>query len=247
MRDEDSLVYGRRSVMEALKADVSIERLYVAQDVFDSKISSIIREAKKRRIEIQYVPMLRLDQMTSEGVHQGVLCFTSPITYVSPEQILEIAQDKNESPFVVLLDGISDPHNLGAIIRTAHQVGAHGVIIPKHRAAGVTATVVKASAGAVFKTAIARVTNLKQTMTQLKNEGLWFVCAAMDGEPMYHLDLKGPIGLVIGNEGSGVSKSVKEECDFSASIPMKGSIDSLNASVACGVLSYEILRQREYS
>ena len=159
-------------------------------------------------------------------------------------QILENARSRGEAPFLILLDGIEDPHNLGAIIRTANQAGAHGVIIPKRRAVGLTATVAKASAGALNYTPVARVTNLVSTMESLKKEGLWFVCADMGGTSMYDLDLKGSIGLVIGSEGEGVSRLVRETCDFIAAIPMKGEIDSLNASVAAGILAYEIVRQR---
>ena len=158
--------------------------------------------------------------------------------------MLALAKERGEAPFLVLLDGIEDPHNLGAIIRTANQAGAHGVIIPKRRAVGLTATVARTSAGALNYTPVAKVTNLVQTMEELKKEGLWFVCADMDGEVMYRQNLTGPIGLVIGNEGEGVSRLVKETCDFTASIPMKGQIDSLNTSVAMGVLAYEIVRQR---
>ena len=158
--------------------------------------------------------------------------------------MLALAKERGEAPFLILLDGIEDPHNLGAIIRTANQAGAHGVIIPKRRAVGLTATVARTSAGALNYTPVAKVTNLVQTMEELKKEGLWFVCADMDGEVMYRQNLTGPIGLVIGNEGEGVSRLVKETCDFTASIPMKGQIDSLNASVAMGVLAYEIVRQR---
>ena len=160
------------------------------------------------------------------------------------EDILEKAREKGEAPFIFVLDNIEDPHNLGAMIRTANLAGAHGVIIPKRRAVGLTPTVARTSAGAINYTPVAKVTNLKQTMEQLKKEGMWFVCADMDGTPYYQMDLKGPMGLVIGNEGEGVSRLIKETCDFVASIPMKGDIDSLNASVAAGVLAFEIARQR---
>ena len=164
--------------------------------------------------------------------------------YSTVEDILEKAKEKGEAPFIILLDNIEDPHNLGAIIRTANLAGAHGVIIPKRRAAGLTSTVAKTSAGALNYTPVAKVTNLGQTIDELKKEGMWFVCADMGGETMYRLNLTGPIGLVIGNEGEGVSRLIREKCDFIASIPMKGDIDSLNASVAAGVLAYEIVRQR---
>ena len=164
--------------------------------------------------------------------------------YATVEDILEKAREKGEAPFIFVLDNIEDPHNLGAMIRTANLAGAHGVIIPKRRAVGLTPTVARTSAGAINYTPVAKVANLKQAVEQLKKEGMWFVCADMDGTPYYQMDLKGPMGLVIGNEGEGVSRLIKETCDFVASIPMKGDIDSLNASVAAGVLAFEIARQR---
>ena len=182
--------------------------------------------------------------MSETGKHQGVIAYIAAYEYGSVEDILKKAEDKGEQPFVIILDDIEDPHNLGAIVRTANLAGAHGVIIPKHRASGLTATVVKASAGAINYTPVAKVTNISKTIEELKEKGLWFVCADMDGTTMYDLDLKGPIGLVIGNEGKGVSRLVKEKCDFIAKVPMFGDIDSLNASVAAGVLAYEIVRQR---
>ena len=186
----------------------------------------------------------RLDQMSQTHNHQGVIAFAAAYDYATVEDILKAARDKNEQPFIFMLDGIEDPHNLGAIIRTANLAGAHGVIIPKRRAVGLTSTVAKTSAGALNYTPVAKVTNLTATMEELKKEGLWFVCADMGGSSMYECNLKGPIGLVIGNEGEGVSRLVREHCDIVASIPMKGDIDSLNASVAAGVLAYEIVRQR---
>ena len=182
--------------------------------------------------------------MSETGKHQGVIAYAAAYDYASVDDILEKAEQKGEAPFIIILDDIEDPHNLGAIIRTANLAGAHGVIIPKHRAAGLTATVVKASAGAINYTPVAKVTNISKTIDELKDKGLWFVCADMGGTTMYDLDLRGPIGLVIGNEGKGVSRLVKEKCDFVASVPMFGDIDSLNASVATGVLAYEIVRQR---
>ena len=186
----------------------------------------------------------RLDQMSETGKHQGVIAYAAAYEYGTVEEMLERAKEKNEQPFLILLDNIEDPHNLGSIIRTANQVGAHGVIIPKRRAVGLTATVAKASAGAINYTPVAKVTNLVKTMDELKKQGMWFVCGDMGGDSMYSLDLTGPMGVVIGNEGEGVSRLVKENCDFVATIPMFGDIDSLNASVAMGVLSYEIVRQR---
>ena len=182
--------------------------------------------------------------MSETGKHQGVIAYAAAYEYAQVEDMLEAAREKGEPPFLFLLDGIEDPHNLGAIIRTANLAGAHGVIIPKHRASGLTATVARTSAGALNYTPVAKVTNLGSTIEELKKQGMWFVCADMGGEMMYRMNLKGPIGLVIGNEGSGVSRLVREKCDMTASIPMKGDIDSLNASVAAGVLAYEIVRQR---
>ena len=190
------------------------------------------------------MPKERLDQLSSTGHHQGVIAQAAAYSYATVEEMLETAREKGEDPFLILLDNIEDPHNLGAIIRTANLAGAHGVIIPKRRAAGLTAVVARASAGALNYTPVAKVTNLTAAIKELKQKGLWFVCADMGGETMYELKLTGPIGLVIGNEGEGVSRLVREACDFTASIPMKGNIDSLNASVAAGVLAYEIVRQR---
>lgn len=193
---------------------------------------------------VKFVKKERLDQMSETGKHQGVIAMTAAYTYAEVDDILEAAREKGEPPFILLLDNIEDPHNLGAIIRTANLAGAHGVIIPKNRAVGLTATVARTSAGALNYTPVAKVTNFARTIEELKKQGMWFVCADMGGTQMYDLDLKGSIGLVIGNEGEGVSKLVREKCDFIASIPMHGDIDSLNASVAAGVLAYEIVRQR---
>lgn len=205
---------------------------------------TIKREAKKTDCLIKYVSRERLDQMSETGKHQGVIAYAAAYEYAQVEDILKLAEEKQEPPFLILLDNIEDPHNLGAIIRTANLAGAHGVIIPKNRAVGLTAAVARTSAGALNYTPVAKVTNLVKTMEELKKKGMWFVCADMDGTRMYDLNLTGSIGLVIGNEGEGVGRLVKENCDFIASIPMKGNIDSLNASVAAGVLAYEIVRQR---
>ena len=225
----ENKIEGRNAVMEACQ---------------DGPVRSIVREAKKHDTVLNFVSRERLDRMSETGKHQGVIAFAASYDYSTVEDILALAKEKGEPPFILLLDGIEDPHNLGAIIRTANLAGAHGVVIPKRRAVGLTATVAKASAGALNYTPVAKVTNLGQTIEELKKEGLWFVCADMGGTAMYDLDLKGPIGLVIGNEGEGVSHLVREKCDFIASIPMKGDIDSLNASVAAGVLAFEIVRQR---
>lgn len=237
-------IEGRNAVMEAFRAGKTIDKLYVLDGCQDGPILSIKREAAKRGTLIKYVEKQRLDQMSETGKHQGVIASAAAYRYAEVEEILQKAREKGEPPFIFLLDNIEDPHNLGAIIRTANLAGAHGVIIPKNRAVGLTATVAKASAGALNFTPVAKVTNLGAAIEELKKEGLWFVCADMGGTQMYQLDLRGPIGLVIGNEGSGVGRLVREKCDFVASIPMKGDIDSLNASVAAGVLAYEIVRQR---
>ena len=244
-RLQDSLmVEGRNAVLEALKAGEKADRLYVQEGLGDGPVSRIVAQARAMNILVVFVPKEKLDQMSETSRHQGVILNLSAVSYAQVEDILEKAQSLGEKPFIFILDGIEDPHNLGAIIRTANLSGAHGVIIPKHRAASVNATVAKSSAGAVYHTLIAKVTNIAQTIDQLKENGMWIVCADMDGTCMYDLNLTGSIGLVIGNEGSGVSRLVKEKCDMTASIPMKGDIDSLNASVAAGVLAYEIVRQR---
>ena len=245
VNEEDTAVLeGRNAVLEAIRAGRTIDRLFVQEGSTDGPVLTILREARKRDIMVQMVKKLRLDQMSVTGHHQGVIAHAAAWEYSTVEQILEKARQKGEDPFIVLLDGIEDPHNLGAIIRSANLAGAHGVIIPKRRAASLTATAVRASAGAVSYTPVARVTNIGNTIDELKKEGLWFVCADMDGERMYDLNLKGPIGLVVGGEGDGVSRLVREKCDMTAAIPMKGEIDSLNASVAAGILAWEIVRQR---
>ena len=240
----ENLVEGRNAVLETFRSGRSVDRLYVLDGCQDGPVKTIMREARKQKTVINYVEKSRLDHLSETGKHQGVIAIAAAYEYSTVEQMLENARSRGEAPFLILLDGIEDPHNLGAIIRTANQAGAHGVIIPKRRAVGLTATVAKASAGALNYTPIARVTNLVSTMESLKKEGLWFVCADMGGTSMYDLDLKGSIGLVIGSEGEGVSRLVRETCDFIAVIPMKGEIDSLNASVAAGILAYEIVRQR---
>lgn len=240
----ENKIEGRNAVLEALRAGKTIDKLYVLDGCPDGPVRTIIREAKKGDTIINYVKKERLDQLSETGHHQGVIAMAASYEYATVEDILEKAKEKGEAPFIFVLDNIEDPHNLGAMIRTANLAGAHGVIIPKRRAVGLTSTVARTSAGAINYTPVAKVTNLKQTMEQLKKEGMWFVCADMDGTPYYQMDLKGPMGLVIGNEGEGVSRLIKETCDFVASIPMKGDIDSLNASVAAGILAYEVVRQR---
>ncbi|WP_461812513.1 23S rRNA (guanosine(2251)-2'-O)-methyltransferase RlmB [Faecalimonas sp.] len=244
MAEESLIIEGRNAVIEAFRSGKTIDKVFVLDGCQDGPIRTIIREAKKHDTILQFVSKERLDQLSETGKHQGVLAHAAAYEYAEVEDILELARKKGEDPFIFILDNIEDPHNLGAIIRTANLAGAHGVIIPKRRAVGLTATVAKTSAGALNYTPVAKVTNIVKTMEELKEQGLWFVCADMGGETMYRLNLKGPIGLVIGNEGAGVGRLVKEKCDFVASIPMKGDIDSLNASVAAGVLAYEIVRQR---
>ncbi len=242
--ENENWLEGRNAVLEAYRSGRTVDKLFLQKDLQDGMILTIAREARKAGSIISYVPKTRLDQMSQTGRHQGVIALAASFTYAEVEDILAKAEEKGETPFLFLLDGIEDPHNLGAIIRTANLAGAHGVITTKHHAAGLTAAAVKASAGAVNYTPVARVGSLANTIDALKKKGIWFICADMGGQTMYDLDLKGPIGLVIGNEGAGVSRLIREKCDFTASIPMKGDIDSLNASVAAGVLAYEIVRQR---
>ena len=244
MRYEESVIEGRNAVLEAFRSGKTIDRLFLLKGCQDGPVLSIARMARKQDTLIQYVPKVRLDQLSDTGKHQGGIAWAAAYEYASVEDMLALAGEKGEPPFLFLLDGIEDPHNLGAIIRTANLSGAHGVIIPKRRAAGLTAAVAKASAGALNYTPVAKVTNLKAAMEELKKEGLWFVCADMGGTLMYDLNLKGPLGIIIGNEGEGVSRLLREQCDMTAAIPMKGDIDSLNASVAAGVLAYEAVRQR---
>ncbi len=244
MEWESVTIEGRNAVIEAFRGGQTIERLYLLDGCHDGPVMTIRREAQKRNVPVKYVSRERLDQMSQTGKHQGVIACGAACAYAEVEDMLKAAGERGEPPFLFLLDDIEDPHNLGAIIRTANLAGAHGVIIPRNRAAGLTATVARTSAGAVYHTPVARVTNLARTIEELKKQGLWFVCADMNGTVMYDLDLKGPIGLVIGSEGDGVGRLIRERCDLTAAIPMKGNIDSLNASVAAGVLAYEIVRQR---
>ncbi len=246
MEYKETLIEGRNVVLEALRSGRTIDKIYILDGCKDGSVQQIGKEARKCGAIVTYVPKEKLDRMSSTGHHQGVIASAAAYDYVEVSDIIKAAKDKGEEPFVIILDGIEDPHNLGAIIRTANLAGAHGVVIPKHRSAGLTATVARASAGALNYTPVAKVTNIASTIEDLKKEGLWFVCADMGGELMYNVNLKGPIGLVIGNEGEGVGRLIKEKCDYVASIPMKGDIDSLNASVAAGVLAYEIVRQRGY-
>lgn len=247
MRYEEFTIEGRNACLEAFRSGKTIDKLFVLDGCKDGPILSIVREAKKHDTLVQYVKKERLDQISETGKHQGVIAYAAAYEYATVEDILAKAKEKEEPPFIFILDGIEDPHNLGAIIRTANLCGAHGVIIPKHRAAGLTATVARTSVGALNYTPVAKVTNIAKTIDELKEQGIWFACADMGGELMYRTNLTGPIGLVIGKEGDGVSRLVKEKCDYITSIPMRGDVDSLNASVATGVLAYEIVRQRHYN
>lgn len=237
-------IEGRNSVLEAIKAGRTIDKVFIQDGLRDGSISNIISKLKGSGTSISFVKKQRLDAMSETGHHQGIIAQTASYEYSEIDDIFALAKKRNEPPFIIILDEIEDPHNLGAIIRTANVCGAHGVIIPKHHASGLTATVVRSSAGAINFTPVVKVTNISKTIDELKQRGLWFACADMDGDPMYKCNLTGSIGLVIGNEGSGVSRLVKEKCDYIVSIPMKGEIDSLNASVAAGILAYEIVRQR---
>ncbi len=245
MRYEELTIEGRNAVIEAFRSGKTIDKLFILDGCYDGPINTILREAKKQQDTIiRFVPKERLDQISVTGKHQGVVAYAAAYKYAEVSDILDAAREKDEKPFIFILDNIEDPHNLGAIIRTANMAGAHGVIIARNRAVGLTATVAKASAGAINYTPVARVTNISRTIDELKKEGIWFVCGDMGGENLYDMDLTSAIGLVIGNEGSGVSRLVREKCDFVASIPTKGDIDSLNASVAAGVMAFEIVRQR---
>lgn len=240
----DDKIIGRNPVLEAIRSGRSIDKILVKKGKYEGSIVPIIKKAKENGIIIQEADKAKLDAASEGGSHQGVIAYVSAYEYSDVNDILNAARDKGEPPFVIICDKITDPHNLGAIIRTANCVGAHGVIIPKRNSVGLNSTVAKASAGAVEYTRVAKVTNIVSAIEDLQKEGLWITAADMDGEEMYNIDLKGAVGLVIGSEGEGVSRLVKEKCDFVASIPMTGRINSLNASVAAGVLMYEALRQR---
>ena len=244
MSYEECTIIGRNAVLEAFRSGKTIDKLHILDGCQDEPIKSILREARKQDTMVKYVSKEKLDSLSEHGRHQGVVAIAAAYEYAQMEDLFQKAEEKGEAPFFVLCDEIEDPHNLGAIIRTSNLAGAHGVIIPKRRAVGLTGTVAKVSAGALYHTPVVRVTNLARTIEELKKQGMWFVCGDMDGQQMYDLDLTGSIGLVIGNEGNGVSHLVREKCDFVASIPMRGDIDSLNASVAAGVLAFEIVRQR---
>lgn len=240
----EDIIFGRGPVLEALKNNHPIDKIIIKTGPYAKSLIPVIDAAKKQGIVIQQAEQTKLDRMSNGENHQGVVAMVSAYKYVTVADILDNAKAKGESPFVIICDKITDPHNLGAIIRTANCVGAHGVIIPKHESAGVNSVVMKTSVGAVEYTPVAKVTNLASTLDDLKEAGLWLTAADMDGSSMYDVDFKGAIGIVIGSEGKGVSRLVCEKCDFVASIPMYGEINSLNASVAAAVVMYEALRQR---
>ena len=241
---ENSTIEGRNPVFEALSGDLPVEKIYISETAHGSQISKIIQEAKRRGVQFKSVSADRIDEIAQTETNQGVVAIMSAVSYCSVDDILNYADEKGEKPFIIICDEITDPHNLGAIIRSANAAGAHGVIIPKNRAVGVNAVVFKTSAGAAAHTKIAKVGNLTQTINELKGRGVWITGADMSGNTMYDEDLKGSIAVVVGSEGKGISKKIKENCDFLVSIPMKGEINSLNASVAASIIMYEILRQR---
>ncbi len=244
--NNQEIIYGRNSVMEALKAGTSINRLIYAKGEGTGSLKAILAFAKAKGILSVAQDRKKLDELCGHRNHQGVVAYIAAATYVTPEDILQVAKDKDEAPFVVILDEIQDPHNLGAILRTADAVGAHGVIIPKHRAVGLTGTVAKTSAGAVHHVPVARVTNIPATIDYLKEQGLWIAGTDLSGTmPFYQADFKGPIGLVIGSEGHGMGQLTCKKCDFVVTIPMCGQVTSLNASVAAGVVMYEIFKQHK--
>ena len=241
---DETRIEGRNAVKEAYRAGRTIDKLYVQDGLRDAAVREIVRYAKEAGTLVSYADKARMDSMAQSRAHQGVIAVAAAVPYSTLEEIISCAREKGEDPFVFVLDEIEDPHNLGAIIRTADAAGAHGVVIPKRHAATLTASCAKASAGAVFHMRIAREGNLVSVLEKLKEEGLWTVCAAADGEVMYGADLTGPVALVIGNEGSGVRPLVRKTCDRNVSIPLRGEMESLNASVAAGVLAYEVVRQR---
>jgi 23S rRNA (guanosine2251-2'-O)-methyltransferase len=239
-------IFGRNPVLELLKSDKSINKILIAVGSEKGSVVEIIKAAKQKRVPIQQVERSHLDKMFPGQKHQGVAAMVAPVDYVEWQDILERAREKNEDPLIIILDEIEDPHNLGAILRTADAVGAHGVIIPKRRAVPLTEGVAKASAGAVEYVPVARVANIVQVIEKLKKEGCWVAGTSLKGTLLYEQDLKGPLVVVIGSEGKGLAKLTEEKCDFLVRIPMLGQINSLNASVATGVVLYEVARQRKY-
>lgn len=240
----ENQIEGKNPILEALRSDRDIQRIVVTKGVQDRKIQEILNRAASKKIKVQEVDKRDIERMAKTPAHQGIIAIVAPYRYVDIGDIMERAQALGESPFILILDHLNDPHNFGAIIRTAEACGVHGVIIPKRRAVAVTPAVVKASAGAVEHMPIAKVANIANTIDRLKEMGLWIAGASMEGEVYTSHDFKGPIGIVIGSEGEGISRLVKEKCDFLLSIPMKGQVKSLNASVAASVLMYEAVRQR---
>ena len=238
-------IEGRNSVLEALKAGRTIDKILVVKGEREGSIKQILGLARELKIVIQEVERSKLDMISTTQSHQGVIAYAAVKQYVELDDILKIAEEKNEPPFIILLDELSDPHNLGSILRTADATGAHGVVIPKRRSVGLTATVSKASAGAIEYVPVARITNMVQTIEYLKSKNIWVVGTDLTGEKsFYNSDLRGPIALVVGSEGEGIGNLIKQKCDFMVNIPMKGSISSLNAGVAAAIVMYEILRQR---
>ncbi len=243
MEEIKDTIEGRNPVMEAIRSGRTIDKIYVKKG--DATLSRIIALASEKKILISYVLGEKLDEMSETGHHQGVIAKAAAKEYVSVDEILKVAKDKGEAPFIIICDRITDPHNLGAIIRSSNAAGAHGVIIAKHEATGLSTVVEKSSAGALSYTPVAKVTNITKTIEALKKEGLWVAGAAGGGDDMYKTNLTGPLALVIGNEGDGISTLVLKNCDFLVSIPMFGQTESLNASCAASVLMYEIVRQRK--
>lgn len=242
--EETFIIVGKNPVLEALRSDQAIDKLLILKDNTDHVLKKIADQAKKRNIIVQSTEKARLETLADGQVHQGIVAMMAPFPYSSVEDILEKAKKKERPPFIVILDHLTDPHNLGAIIRSANLCGADGVIIPKRRSASLTATSVKASSGAVAHTMIAKVNNLSQCIESLKKKGIWVAAADMDGQAYYQADFKGALAVVIGNEGSGISRNVKKQCDFSVSIPIYGEIDSFNASAAAAIILSEAAKQR---
>jgi len=239
-----ALIEGRNPVIEALKNKRPIDKIMVNKSSKEGSIKKIIGIARDNNVIIQQVDRHKLDEISESHAHQGVIAVTSDYLYHELEDVLEYAREKGEDPFLIILDGITDPHNLGSIVRTADAVGAHGVIIPKRRSVHITPIVAKASAGAIEYVPVCKVTNIVNTIKKLKEEGLWIAAVDMDGDAFYSTNLSGPLALVVGSEGEGISRLTKENCDFIVSMPMSGNVTSLNASVAGGILLYEVYRQR---
>lgn len=243
---DENVLFGRNAVIEALKGERTIDKILVQKGEKEGSVIKIISGAKAKNIVVQEVEKSKLDELTGREKHQGVVAYVAAHEYVSVDEILEYARSKGEHPFVLILENIQDPHNLGAIVRTAHTAGVHGIIIPKRRAVGLTGTVAKSSAGALEHTKIAKVSNIQQTIKELKAQGLWIACADMGGKTLFEEDLTGPIGIVVGSEGEGISRLTRENCDYIVSVPMYGKVTSLNASVAASIMVYEVVRQRNF-